>query len=53
MKIAQRLISSLAAVATLSLAACAPTAHRQGTGEYIDDAVITSKVKAALPPTPP
>ena len=48
MKIAQRFISTLAAATALSLAACAPTAHRQGTGEYIDDAVITSKVKAAF-----
>lgn len=27
---------------------CAPTSERQGTGEYIDDSVITTKVKAAL-----
>ena len=52
MNIAQRFISILVAVATLSLAACAPTAHRQGTGEYIDDAVITSKVKAAFAADP-
>jgi len=52
MNIVQRFISILIAVATLSLAACAPTAHRQGTGEYIDDAVITSKVKAAFAADP-
>ena len=52
MKIAQRFISTLAAATALSLAACAPTAHRQGTGEYIDDAVITSKVKAAFAADP-
>jgi len=52
MKIAQRFISILAAATALSLAACAPTAHRQGTGEYIDDAVITSKVKAAFAADP-
>lgn len=52
MKIAQRCISILAAATALSLAACAPTAHRQGTGEYIDDAVITSKVKAAFAADP-
>ena len=47
MKITQRFTSILVTAAALGLAACAPTAHRQGTGEYIDDAVITSKVKAA------
>lgn len=31
-----------------STVGCAPTAERQGTGEYIDDSVITTKVKAAL-----
>jgi osmotically-inducible protein OsmY len=30
------------------LVGCAPTATREGTGEYIDDTVITTKVKAAL-----
>lgn len=32
----------------LSLTACAPTDTRRGTGAYVDDAVITGKVKAAL-----
>jgi osmotically-inducible protein OsmY len=27
---------------------CAPTRTREGTGEYIDDSVITTKVKAAI-----
>jgi hyperosmotically inducible protein len=27
---------------------CAPTPTREGTGEYIDDSVITTKVKAAI-----
>ena len=27
---------------------CASTATREGTGEYIDDSVLTSKVKATL-----
>jgi hyperosmotically inducible protein len=30
------------------LAACAPAQKRQSTGEYIDDAWITSKVKGAF-----
>src|SRR5215204_954702 len=29
-------------------AGCASTAKQEGTGEYIDDAVITAKVKAAF-----
>ena len=52
MKIAQRFTAILLAAAALSLTACAPTAHQQGTGEYIDDAVITSKVKAAFAADP-
>jgi osmotically-inducible protein OsmY len=34
------------------LAACAPTATKEGTGEYIDDSMITSKVKAAFADDP-
>jgi len=30
------------------IAACAPTPTRQSTGEFIDDATITTKVKAAI-----
>jgi len=32
----------------VSLAACASTAKHEGTGEYVDDSVITTKVKALL-----
>lgn len=52
MKIVQRFTTILVTAAALGLAACAPTAHREGTGEYIDDAVITSKVKAAFAADP-
>ncbi|AFH92013.1 TPA: BON domain-containing protein [Providencia stuartii] len=31
-----------------TLAACAPTDKSEGTGGYIDDTVITTKVKSAL-----
>jgi osmotically-inducible protein OsmY len=31
-----------------ALAACASTATRESTGEYVDDSVITTKVKALL-----
>ena len=31
-----------------ALAACAPTATSESTGAYVDDATITTKVKAAI-----
>jgi osmotically-inducible protein OsmY len=31
---------------------CASTSKREGTGEYVDDTVITTKVKAAILDTP-
>jgi osmotically-inducible protein OsmY len=31
-----------------SLLGCAGTATKEGTGEYVDDTVITTKVKAAI-----
>jgi hyperosmotically inducible protein len=36
------------AVALATVLGCAPTPTREGTGEYIDDTVITTKVKAAI-----
>lgn len=45
-------LRKLASIFTIGLiatvVACAPTAQREGTGEYIDDSLITGKVKAAL-----
>lgn len=38
----------VAVVVALSLSACAPTPTQEGTGGYIDDTVITTKVKAEL-----
>ena len=38
----------VAVVVALPLSACAPTAKEEGTGGYIDDTVITTKVKAQL-----
>ncbi|AFI84406.1 transporter [Methylophaga nitratireducenticrescens] len=32
----------------LSVSGCASTSTQSGTGEYIDDSVITTKVKAAI-----
>lgn len=36
------------AVALVSVVGCASTSKQEGTGEYVDDAVITTKVKAAI-----
>ncbi|MEH8017356.1 BON domain-containing protein [Rheinheimera muenzenbergensis] len=33
---------------SLTLLGCGATSTREGTGEYIDDTVITTKVKAAI-----
>lgn len=37
-----------AAVVALALSGCAPTKTQEGTGGYIDDTVVTTKVKSAL-----
>src|SRR3954464_7043523 len=39
------LLSTIALIATLG---CASTRTHEGTGEYVDDSVITTKVKAAF-----
>lgn len=36
------------ALSLMTAAGCASTAKHEGTGEYIDDSVITTKVKAML-----
>jgi osmotically-inducible protein OsmY len=48
MKTFQRGIPMLALLATASLIGCASTAKSEGTGEYVDDSVITAKVKTAI-----
>lgn len=42
------LSAALLAVSLVSVVGCASTAKQQGAGEYIDDSVITTKVKAAI-----
>jgi hyperosmotically inducible protein len=39
---------TLAIVLSIVLAACAGTANESSTGEYIDDTVLTSRVKSIL-----
>ena len=36
------------AIVLASLLGCASTARQEGTGEYVDDTVLTTKVKAAI-----
>ena len=44
----KHLPSLFLAILLLSMLGCASTAHKEGTGEYVDDSVITTKVKAAI-----
>jgi osmotically-inducible protein OsmY len=48
MKQLKRITTFLAAVALTAVVGCASTAKQEGTGEYVDDTVITTKVKAAI-----
>jgi osmotically-inducible protein OsmY len=49
MKRLNRYLSAVFLAVTLgTVVGCASTRTQQGTGEYIDDSVITTKVKAAL-----
>jgi len=48
MKIIKILSSLLIAVSLIGAVGCAPTPTKEGTGEYVDDAAITTKVKAAI-----
>lgn len=48
MKHLKRLSALFLLAVAASMMGCAPTATREGTGEYVDDSVITTKVKAAI-----
>ncbi|RZK10854.1 MAG: BON domain-containing protein [Flavobacterium sp.] len=48
MKTFNRLCLMFAATVVIVMMGCASTDKKEGTGEYIDDTVITAKVKAAL-----
>jgi len=49
MKQISKYLSAVFLAATLvSVVGCTSTPQQQGTGEYIDDSVITTKVKAAI-----
>lgn len=48
MKFPQRFSTFFFAMCLLMLAGCASGPQKEGTGEYIDDSLITAKVKAAF-----
>ena len=48
MKHLKRIAAVFATTLLLTVVGCAPTPTREGTGEYVDDTVITTKVKAAI-----
>jgi osmotically-inducible protein OsmY len=48
MTLRNRFITFFSALLMVSFLGCASTAKHEGTGEYIDDSVITTKVKAAI-----
>jgi osmotically-inducible protein OsmY len=44
----KRLIPLFAIATAVAMSGCASTEKHEGTGEYIDDTVITAKVKTAI-----
>ncbi len=48
MTLSNRFASFVFAMLMAALAGCASTSQQEGTGEYFDDSVITTKVKAAI-----
>jgi len=47
-KFSKSLTAVFLAVTLVSVVGCASTSKQEGTGEYVDDSVITTKVKAAI-----
>ncbi|MGX9217203.1 hypothetical protein ACWV27_02140 [Massilia varians] len=52
MNLSYRIHLILLGVVLAILSACAPSGTHRGTGEYIDDAAITTRVKTALATDP-
>ena len=48
MNLIKRIAPLFVIVATAGIFGCASTAQHEGTGEYVDDTVITAKVKTAI-----
>jgi hyperosmotically inducible protein len=47
-KFSKYLSAAIVAITFTSVIGCASTSKQEGTGEYVDDSVITGKVKAAI-----
>lgn len=47
-KFSKYLSALFLAITLASVVGCASTSKQEGTGEYVDDSVITTKVKAAI-----
>jgi hyperosmotically inducible protein len=47
-KFGKSLSAMFVAVTLVAVGGCASTAQQEGTGEYVDDSVITTKVKTAI-----
>jgi len=48
MRLSNRYVTPIFAILLASVLGCAGTSTREGTGEYFDDSVITTKVKSAI-----
>jgi len=48
MRVSKTFATFMFAVLLASMLGCAATSKQEGTGEYFDDSVITTKVKAAI-----
>ena len=48
MRLTNRFVTFILAILLASVLGCAGTPTKEGTGEYVDDTVITTKVKAAI-----
>ena len=48
MNISKSITKVIVATTMMFMLGCAATSTREGTGEYVDDTVITTKVKAAI-----
>jgi osmotically-inducible protein OsmY len=48
MQLANRFVTFVFALLLATLFGCAGTSTKEGTGEYVDDTVITTKVKTAI-----
>lgn len=48
MKQFKSISAAMAAIALVTMVGCAATPTHEGTGQYVDDSVITTKTKAAI-----